>query len=320
MFFPIEKAEDTDPEVVVIALLARAGHGKTTAANYLKEKYGARIVSLATPLKKIAKVVMEFSDRQLYGTQEEKEAIDPRYGMSCRKFLQRLGTEGIRDNLGQMAFCQALSLQIANDMDARVFGESVVDEGPAVYIVDDARFPNEISFINYLSSEDNHGYTMLGKSIKIVCTDAPPSGNDNHPSEAGIDLVDPSQLSATIVSSRALGVEHLIGELEKAIDADRLLKKVLKRMKPWLGDFAPLSDDFKASHEPPRVGSAMEEEIQPAVSVSSEDEALKTLRKEGGHLCESCSHFLVCAVNLAARTSGTELVVAHCSAFGPEAE
>ncbi len=45
-------------------------------------------MSLASPLKRIAQVTMGFSDAQLYGTQEEKEAIDPRYGMSARVFLQ----------------------------------------------------------------------------------------------------------------------------------------------------------------------------------------------------------------------------------------
>lgn len=217
-----------------LALLARAGHGKTTIARHLETKYGVRIVSLASPLKKIAKVVMDFSDRQLYGTQEEKEAIDPRYGISARIFLQKLGTEGLRENIGDLVFCHALRNGIAKDFLFRhaandnamtgtpASGPLALEPPPsAVYVVDDARFPNEVDFVNRLDQIDE-APRMVGHTIRINCTDAPPSGNDNHPSEAGIDRVMPYQLAATVVSSRAQGIDHLIGEFEAALETEKL--------------------------------------------------------------------------------------------------
>lgn len=198
----------------VLGLLARAGHGKSTIVNYLASTYGVRTMSLAAPLKKIAKAVMDFDDSQLYGTQAQKEAVDEAgardakgRGLSARIFLQKLGTEGIREHLGELTFCEGLANNVAKDY-------ATITEGiGAVYGVDDMRFPNEAAFIHGLDTRP-HTPLMFGHVVKIVCTDAPPSGNDNHPSEAGVDRVAPEYIDHVIVSSRAQGVHHLIGELE----------------------------------------------------------------------------------------------------------
>jgi hypothetical protein len=227
----------------VVALLARAGHGKTTAANYLRDTYGVSIVSLAAPLKKIAKVVMGFSDAQLYGTQEEKESRvlpcpglenGPEYGairdargevMSARVFLQKLGTEGIRQNLGPLTWCEALRYNIAQDAAARGYDGSGTGPGvPAtdlVYVVDDARFINEVEFVKRLTDRDGLP-KFFGTTIKLVCTDAPPSGNDNHPSEAEVDRIPANLIDAVATSSRAQGTEHLIEQVEAALALDHM--------------------------------------------------------------------------------------------------
>lgn len=184
--------------IYVIAILAKAGHGKTTVANHLRDTYGAKIVSLAGPLKRCAQKVMRFSDEQVFGPQEIKEAVDPRYGMSPREFLQRLGTEGLREEFGQDIHVQALIHEIKAHHDA-------TDGAQEVYVVDDVRFPNEVSALT--GSED-----FRGAVIKVVCTDAPDSGD--HASEVGIDKVYPEQIAATVVSSRAQGTSHLIGVFE----------------------------------------------------------------------------------------------------------
>jgi len=187
--------------IYIVAILAKAGHGKTTTANYLRDNYGAQIVSLAGPLKRCAQTVMGFSDSQLYGTQAEKEAIDPRYGMSPRTFLQKLGTEGLRNEFGQDVHVRALLREIRRRHDDS-------DGAQEVYVVDDVRFQNEVSAI--ANSEDHHG-----ACLRVVCTDAPPSGE--HASETAIDRVYSEQIAATVISSRAQGVEHLISEFERAL-------------------------------------------------------------------------------------------------------
>lgn len=217
--------------IQVISLLGRAGSGKTTVANHLKTKYGAKIVSLAAPLKKIAKAVMDFSDAQLYGSQEDKEAVDPRYGMSARLFLQRLGTEGIRTHLGGDVWLQALVYNIIEEHKNSNGFETV-------FVVDDARFINEIDFIQNLKNRpalgSSHGEPkFFGSVLKLVCTDAPPSGNDNHPSERQIDLVLPSMIDGVAISSRAQGMDHLIETVENLLDGAHL-RNVRKALQEQL--------------------------------------------------------------------------------------
>lgn len=200
-----------DALIHVVGLLAKAGHGKTTVANFLRDYYGAEIVSLAAPLKQIAKVVMDFSDAQLYGTQEEKEAIDPRYGFSCRTFLQRLGTEGIRENLGPLVWCEALALKMQTR--AR-------RNGTRVFVIDDMRFRNEVEFVNRLDRRERTtgSPAIFGHTIKLLCTDAPVMASGSaHASEAEMDLIEPHELRACVRSSRAQGVDHLISEFDETL-------------------------------------------------------------------------------------------------------
>ncbi len=85
----------------IIALCGPAGSGKSTVAKHLVDVYGAVSTSFAAPLKLMVGRALDLTPEQLYGTQEQKEAIDPRYGHSARWFLQRIGTEGCRRTFGE---------------------------------------------------------------------------------------------------------------------------------------------------------------------------------------------------------------------------
>lgn len=206
----------------ILALLARAGHGKTTIANYLRDTYGAQVVSLAAPLKRAAKKVMAFSDSQLYGTQTDKEAIDPRYGISARTFLQRLGTEGLREEFGPDVHIRALFHQIERHDD--------LHEGHYVYVVDDVRFPNEVAAI--VNAEQ-----YIGACVKLICEDAP-AGAGDHASERGIDLVPSEHIAATVIGSRAKGQEAGIAAFEAAL-----------RNTPRLAPIRRMLDESRATLE-----------------------------------------------------------------------
>lgn len=197
--------------ILFLSLLARAGHGKSTVAKYLTSEYGAKTISLATPLKRTAQACMNFSDAQLWGTQAEKEAVDPRYGFSCRQFLQKLGTEGMRREFGQ-----DIHLDTMVRLSTQGPGGAIRHTG--LFIVDDARFVNEVRYLNSLGVSRGW-HNMRGATLKIICTDAPPPPPEiaNHPSEREIDEVPESELAATIVSSRAQGVGHLCAEVEKVL-------------------------------------------------------------------------------------------------------
>lgn len=188
----------------VVALLANAGNGKTTAAKYLADRYDAKIVSLATPLKRACQRVMKFSDAQLYGTQAQKEAMDPRYGFSARDFMRSMGTEGLRD-------CFWPEIHIEGLM--RTLEREELEDRDALHLVDDLRFLNEAGAFGQVNpSIDRHHHTAV---MKIVCTDAPPV-NTLHRSEAEIDLVPAEHIAATVVSSKAQGLQHLYSEIDRA--------------------------------------------------------------------------------------------------------
>lgn len=114
----------------VIAVMGPAGSGKSTVANYLVEKYGAQRYSFAGPLKEMVKRALDFTDEQVYGTQEQKEAIDPRYGHSARWFLQRIGTEGCRKTFGENFWTKQCL-------------DGIYRQNPALAIIEDCRFVNE---------------------------------------------------------------------------------------------------------------------------------------------------------------------------------
>lgn len=181
--------------MTILGLLGRAGHGKTAVARWLRDDRGYEIVSLAEPLKRVAQTVMGFSHAQLYGTQAEKEAIDPRYGFSARTFLQRLGTEGLRGEYGDDVHVRALLRRCVPGW---------------LYCVDDLRFLDECAAIN----------ARGGSVIRIVCTDAP-GPTSCHASETECDHVPESWLLGTVVSSREQGLGHLIGEVAGLLDAGR---------------------------------------------------------------------------------------------------
>lgn len=126
----------TDKNPLVIGIVGPAGSGKSTVAQYLVEKYGAKRYSLAAPLKEIAKRTLDFTDEQMYGTQAQKEAIDPRYGFSARHFLQRLGTEGVRTVLGE-------------DFWPKVCADLIEKDFPPIAVIDDMRFVSEAELFQF---------------------------------------------------------------------------------------------------------------------------------------------------------------------------
>lgn len=131
--------------IITIALLGPAGAGKTTVSEYLIERYDAKRYSLAGPLKQMVGSALGFTTEQMWGTQEQKEAIDPRYGHSPRWFLQKIGTEGCRATFGE-------------DFWTKMCLEQIAREAPALAVIDDMRFVNEAELLRLFPRPGFHGY------------------------------------------------------------------------------------------------------------------------------------------------------------------
>lgn len=81
---------------IIIGLAGKRGSGKSTAARYLCEKYGFVEVAFADPIKEIAEVLGFDGVR---GDLYEKEKVNSRWQVSAREFMQKFGTEVMRETL-----------------------------------------------------------------------------------------------------------------------------------------------------------------------------------------------------------------------------
>lgn len=76
---------------MIIALTAPKGSGKDLTADYIVEKYNYEKMAYADHLKDILKLIFDFSEKELYGTQEDKEKINNEWGVSSRQTALALG-------------------------------------------------------------------------------------------------------------------------------------------------------------------------------------------------------------------------------------
>ena len=137
---PPTAANDNHPLPRVVGLCGTAGSGKSTAAQFLVDKYGYTRVRFAGPLKAMARAV-GLNDRQIEGDLKEVPS-DLLCGRTPRYFMQRLGTELGRDLIGE-EFWVNLWAKAAND---------ILANGGRV-VADDCRFENEVTTLRSLGGK-----------------------------------------------------------------------------------------------------------------------------------------------------------------------
>lgn len=120
----------------VIGFMGYAGVGKSTAARALADFYGCiEIVSFAGPLKEAVQQLFLFTDEQVYGTKEQKESIDERWGISPRRVLQIVGTDCLRNMIDSKFHVKRMASYLQQC-------------GSQVVIIDDIRFKDEAELVN----------------------------------------------------------------------------------------------------------------------------------------------------------------------------
>lgn len=125
-----------------------AGVGKSTFATELhaaltREWRTSAIIAFADPIKNMLAIGLDLSEEQLDG--DEKEEVDPRYGVTPRYLMQTLGTEWGRERVNA-----SLWESIARE---RVKG---CHEAGMAAIVQDVRFEGEAEMIRDMGGQIIH--------------------------------------------------------------------------------------------------------------------------------------------------------------------
>ena len=186
----------------VIGLLGKAGSGKSTAAALLRDEYGAEDLSIARPVKLIAIDVFGFTPEQVFGDATIKEAVDERWGVTPRKVLQDIAEAG-RKHLGKEVWIRGILKHIR-------------ESKHSLFVIEDMRYEIEASLIgalNFASDQPIGGYVF-----RLTCEDSISTDDGTHPTEAEVDLVDPSLLTEDILSHRTPGAEHLKKQIRAAME------------------------------------------------------------------------------------------------------
>lgn len=118
---------------MLIGLMGYAGSGKDSAAEFLVANYDFKSIAFADKLREMAYDI----DPYLGSGMHLQEAVD-KFGWDytkrnypeCRRFLTKLGTEGIRDHIDQNYWVNTVVSQIRSDPDKN-------------WVITDVRFPNE---------------------------------------------------------------------------------------------------------------------------------------------------------------------------------
>lgn len=82
----------------IVAFLGPKKVGKDTCADYLVEAYGYKKYALADPMKHAVQNLFHFSDEQMWG--DQKDLIDPFWGVSPREVMQYIGVDTLYEGLG----------------------------------------------------------------------------------------------------------------------------------------------------------------------------------------------------------------------------
>ena len=169
---------------MLIGLSGVKQSGKTTVANVLVAEFGFKQASFADPLRQLA---YDINPVVGYGVQQSlvlggKPNLVPVYYAELvdgagyeraksinevRRFLQRLGTEGLRKNFGEDVWVELLAQRI----------EPLLRDGHNIVLAD-VRFPNEAAYVQ------QHGYLWR--------INRPGYESDGHASESHIAAMQPN--------------------------------------------------------------------------------------------------------------------------------
>lgn len=180
---------------MLVGITGYARHGKDTAAQVLVDEYDYLRIGFADALKHMAAVLNPIvyrtsglDDVRLAGLVETVGWDEAKKEPEVRRFLQVLGTEAVRDHLGENAWVDALDKAaepVLYDCTERVWRYAGYEANPFDrfngVVIPDVRFPNEEKYIR-----ENDGLLLMVKR-----PDYDNGVGTNHPSESYIQDMNP---------------------------------------------------------------------------------------------------------------------------------
>lgn len=119
--------------MVILGMGCKAQVGKDTAADYLMDKDSSFAkVAFADKLKQVCMLLFGLTHEQCYGPKEVKETVDPRYGMSPREIMQKVG-DGMR-KIYPSIWIDTVFYSTIPELEK---------EGYSNFVISDVRYPNE---------------------------------------------------------------------------------------------------------------------------------------------------------------------------------
>lgn len=172
-------------ELRIIGICGRKRHGKDSVGNILRKNYSFSATAFADAVKRVAMDVYGLSWDQCYGNGPEKEAVEPRWGLSPRVIMQRIGTE-VGRNIHADTWVKhtldniqaAANGQVYTWRDDFTQGFTRLGLVRTRWVITDVRFPNEAEAIR---SAGGQIWKVVRPSLGVP--------TDEHPSETSVDLV-----------------------------------------------------------------------------------------------------------------------------------
>jgi dephospho-CoA kinase len=128
------------PSIIAICGLKRSG--KDTIADALCHDYGYQKVKIATPLKEALKTLFKLTDSQVEGN--EKDMVDPRWGIEPRKLMQFIGTEVMQYHLQEVLPNVGRTFWIKLLIEEHIANNKQFDKK---FVIPDLRFKHEYDLL-----------------------------------------------------------------------------------------------------------------------------------------------------------------------------
>ncbi len=164
----------------ILGLLGRSLSGKSTAADYYRDRYGFTVVNFADGLKDVLRHVLGLSEAQVRG--DLKDVVDPRWGGTPRDIMIRLGLGG-RQILWPEVWVEACFRRIDRLRD---------DPNKRLFAIGDVRYESECRAIV------DHGGAVLKLARRVT----------DIPTEASVDEV-PADLIWNTVENETTSADEL---------------------------------------------------------------------------------------------------------------